>query len=421
MSLDHPGRCYRTSNYSSASAEEFQATKAAERLLFDKNGMPRSADTCTVMSQVIADNDTRGPKNAIKRQNSILGNVADGIAEHFPDLGHVIKNSSNEFFTTRDKDPSFKGKQCLTNEKIKSIHSDISHTVKGYCDYVGMEDERTKCFRQLNCIVRHHCGDHSKCFQGNFCTYIQVKTENPAWSNEEICKESVKRSKRSKTFMSLSLSGIQKLESIITKRFNMKSIDRIAMCGNSNACELFWSRLVKYSQGKRLLGCGTDLWETMVELTFCMSGDGNAERTLQRMSQLLGIRFTECEKNACKVIERNRKKDRVRRSGDDGIRRRQLAKMSNDLRMGRDANKAHHHKSDKVMLTESSESKVERCSKCAQCGHKTRDCPVLRAPKKVKHLFDWGGQITSDKKFMPRLKRHKPIMYDWSSSTLLNK
>ena len=90
MLLDHPGRCYRTSNYSSASAEEFQATKAAERLLFDKNGMPRSADTCTVMSQVIADNDTRGPKNAIKRQNSILGNVADGIAEHFPDLGHVI-------------------------------------------------------------------------------------------------------------------------------------------------------------------------------------------------------------------------------------------------------------------------------------------------------------------------------------------
>ena len=108
--------------------------------------------------------------------------------------------------------------------------------------------------------------------------------------------------------MSLSSSGIQKLESIITKRFNVKSIDAIAMCGNSNACELFWSRLVKYSQGKRLLGCGTDLWETMVELTFCMSGDGNPERTLQRMSQLLGIRFTEHEKNACKVIKRNRKR-----------------------------------------------------------------------------------------------------------------
>ena len=71
MSLDHAGRCYCTSNYSSASAKEFQATKAAERLLFDKNGMPRSADTCTVMSKVIADNDTRGPKNAIKRQNGL--------------------------------------------------------------------------------------------------------------------------------------------------------------------------------------------------------------------------------------------------------------------------------------------------------------------------------------------------------------
>jgi hypothetical protein len=127
--------------------------------------MPRSADTCVVMSQVIADNDTRGLKNAIKRQNGILGNVTNGITEHFPDLGHVIKNSSNEFFVIRDKDPSFKGKQCLTNEKIKSIHSDISHTVRGYRDYVGIEEEQTKCLRQLNSIVRHHCGDHSTCFQ----------------------------------------------------------------------------------------------------------------------------------------------------------------------------------------------------------------------------------------------------------------
>jgi hypothetical protein len=126
MSMDHPGRCYRTSNYSSASAEEFQATKAAVHFLFDKNGIPRSADTCVAMSGVIADNDTRGPKNAIKRQNGFLGNVANGIAELFPNLGHVIKNSSNEFSSTRDKDPSFKGKQCLTNEKIKSIHSDVS-------------------------------------------------------------------------------------------------------------------------------------------------------------------------------------------------------------------------------------------------------------------------------------------------------
>jgi hypothetical protein len=139
------------------------------------SGIPRSADTCVAMSQVIADNDTRGPKNAIKRQNGFLGNVANGIAELFPDLGHVIKNSSNEFFSTRDKDSSFKGKQCLTNEKIKSIHSDMCQTVKDYCNYVGNEDDQTKCLRQLNCIVCHPCGNHSKCFQVHFCTYIQVK------------------------------------------------------------------------------------------------------------------------------------------------------------------------------------------------------------------------------------------------------
>ena len=56
-------------------------------------------------------------------------------------------------------------------------------------------------------------------------------------------------------------------------------------------------------------------------------------------------------------------------------------KMSNDLCMVRDSNKAHHHKSDKVMLNESSKSKVERCTKCAQGGHKTKDCPELCPPR----------------------------------------
>jgi len=158
----------------------------------------------------------------------------------------------------------------------------------------------------------------------------------------------------------------------------------------------------------------------MVLLTFCMNGDGNSKRTHQRMSQLLGIRFSDHEMNACKAIERKRIQDRIRRSSPDGVRCRQSAKMSNDLRMGRDANKAHHHKSDKVMLTESSKSKVERCTKCAQCGHTTQDCPVLCAPKKAKILFDWGCEITSEEKFEPCLKRHKPRLYDWSSSTLLN-
>lgn len=355
----------------------------------------------------------------MQRQNAILGNKVDGVAEHFPDSGHVIKNSSNEFFATRDKDSSFRGRQCLTNEKIKSIHSDISHTVKEYRDFVGNDVEQTKCLRQLNCIILHHCGNHSKCFQENFCSYIKVKIENPVWSNEQICEASVLRSKRSKTSMSLSVNGIQKLESIIAKRFNGKTIDAIAKCGNSNACEMFWSHLVKYSQGKRLLGCGTDLWESMVRLTYCMSGEKNAERTRVDMSQLLGISFSEAEKNACAAIEVKRNQDRICRSGDDGIKRRQLSKLLNDLCMGRDANKAQHHKSDKVLLTESSKSKVEKCTKCGQSGHKTRDCPVHRAPKKARELFRWGGEITSAKKFEPCLKKHKPIMYDWSSSALL--
>ena len=54
------------------------------------------------------------------------------------------------------------------------------------------------------------------------------------------------------------------LEKIIVKRFNEKTIDKIAECGSSNKCEGFWSQLVKLSEGKRIAGCGTDLWNRPV-------------------------------------------------------------------------------------------------------------------------------------------------------------
>ena len=67
FSMKHDGDCFRKSKYSSAAAEEHEATKAAEQLLLDSKGNARGADTCVFVNTVVADNDTRAPAKFIKR------------------------------------------------------------------------------------------------------------------------------------------------------------------------------------------------------------------------------------------------------------------------------------------------------------------------------------------------------------------
>ena len=108
FSMKHDGDCFRKSKYSSAAAEEHEASKAAEQLLLDSKGNARGADTCVFVNTVVADNDTRAPAKFIKRQNEILGPAVNNKAEHVPDLGHSVKCNNNEFFHCKRRIPPFK-------------------------------------------------------------------------------------------------------------------------------------------------------------------------------------------------------------------------------------------------------------------------------------------------------------------------
>lgn len=87
--------------------------------------------------------------------------------------------------------------------------------------------------------------------------------------------------------MDLSKDGIEVIEAMFKRRFNEKTIDKIALCGCSNSYEEFWADLVKLSEGKCIQGCGTDYWYSMVELCFCMN-DGIKEKAREcpRISML---------------------------------------------------------------------------------------------------------------------------------------
>ncbi len=99
-----------------------------------------------------------------------------------------------------------------------------------------------------------------------------------------------------------------------------------------------------------------------------------------------------------------------------------MANILKDYHMGKDANKSMHHKGKKVPLKASSKSKIDKCTRYGHLGHMTWQCVVVQKSKKQKKkVFSWEGRIMSSEKFEPRLKRHKPILYDWTSSAILMK
>ncbi len=49
-----------------------------------------------------------------------------------PDYGHVQKNINNKLFYLRKNHPSLNSKYCLSNVRIKSIHSDLRDPIKEY-------------------------------------------------------------------------------------------------------------------------------------------------------------------------------------------------------------------------------------------------------------------------------------------------
>ena len=229
FSTRHDGVCYRVNPWNANSAEEFQSEKAARDLLLDKDGQYLGDDEAIFCREIAADNDTRSPKRAIQMQRDIIGDVVNGVAEHNPDSGHVIKDTNNDLFATRGKDKSFNSTACLTNLRIKSIHTDLRDPIMEYHEKLDDVTARQNCLTQLNAIITHHCGDHSKCKFKKYCTYLQVKNANPNWPEDKVRAKTAKKCKRhGGQTMDLSRKGIATLEKIISKRFNENTIDRIA-------------------------------------------------------------------------------------------------------------------------------------------------------------------------------------------------
>ncbi len=181
--IAHEGFCYRNSKHNPASAEEYQAKEMARDLLVDEDGNYWGDDVATYAAEAITDCDTQTSKKRIQEQAKIIGDAAIGKADHSPDIGHVIEDVNNMFYKVRSKDSSFNGRYLLSNERIKSIHTDLRRPISDYSNEIGNQVSRQQCLQQIGSIIHHHCGNHSKCTVQKYCTYLQVKTENPTWDD----------------------------------------------------------------------------------------------------------------------------------------------------------------------------------------------------------------------------------------------
>ena len=417
--MAHEGTCYRNSNLNPASAEEPLAVEAARDLLVDESGKPRGDDRSIMAIKINGDSDTRATTAFIAEQNRIIGEAADGLAEHVPDGGHIRKNQNNDFYKLRVKDPSFTGNHGLTNNQITSITSDTKHVVDFYTEQgVGNADARNACLEQLDAIIPHKCGQHDKCKQEKFCTHLKVKNQHPDWTNEQI-EEEVARTTRRPKHMSLSAKGIEKCTAIVSKRYNAKTIDKAANGGCSNLSEHFFGLTGKFTDGKRKNQDHTDSWQVANKLVFCRIGDGNVQHTQEQVSASLGLPVSSAQVNFLRSASKKVIQVRKRQTADKFKESRCIAKMTRDKMMGK-VSKRRRHRSEKKPLSESAKSRVgkkparnpSKCSTCVQLGHNCKKCqlPQMRKRKAVDLAYwDLDRLRAADRYGIKAPKRRKEL------------
>ena len=204
---------------------------------------------------ISADNDTRAPSIFIQEQNRIIGDAADGLADHSPDRGHIMKCNNNALFKLRKEDATLRGVHALTPKRIAMMNSDISATIDDYSKMgIGDPYAQKACLNQLAAIVPHHCGQHHLCKNERWCTYLMIQNKRPDWDAHSITVAATAESNcpLNGKPMSLSVDGMSTITKEINTRFNKATTNKISNCGCSNLAENFWSATTKFSQGKCL-------------------------------------------------------------------------------------------------------------------------------------------------------------------------
>ena len=413
--LSHPGKkCYRTSKHGPASAEEYAVENLAQFLLIDpETGNFRPDDEAILANIIVADGDTKGPNKFIGKQAALVPSFA-GKAEYLPDIGHFIKCISNAFFGLATKNSELRGKSLLEAPRIRCICADISKHLRKFGRDVKVlstqdDDEskeklakgRERCLAGIDAVVHHHCGDHSHCCSSD-CLYLQMESrhvakyratkdemEKPRGEILDLVRDDVNEAYAAEArfrgmTMSMGEKGRAKILKEIHSRLDAKNVDRVALAMTSNGCENFFSRLVKFTCGKRIYFGKKDGWKVRCLYNAASISD---KRITDKVRDGLGVSSTS-------VVREQRIEDQLRRQAyiaqhklsERYVERRSLKKLAKCKEVAANAKNPSRHKTGKLSPKEdckSTEAKPaqpkKRKNPCTNCnGWHPGRCPEPR-------------------------------------------
>ncbi len=276
----------KTFSGSAATGETHCVEKFGEKSILSK--------TPLYIGEVACDGDCSSSKafnRGVGRAKDALGIEDDLDMQRIAVICHEIKNFNKDLL--KFKRAELTDASGISAGRVKAIGADVRREIKRLGkESAQMEgDELSKLCESwaekiLPNIINHHRG---KCGEdcGPWCEMQALKAAHPDWTRAQVNTEYLKGSRRFHSFVDISDESAVALMDFIRKRFNAKALASLRRMFTNNNCERFWTRLVKYLQGKRLNVTQTDLCLIFVSICVLENNEDLAWR--QKLLDAFGL------------------------------------------------------------------------------------------------------------------------------------
>ena len=182
--IKHEGVCYRNKFSGPAIVEELACLKKADLLLNDNDGNPSPYHEAIFGEEVITDGGTGGYLKFIAKQNKIIGENADNIGRHIPNIGSFIKCISNRFYKGKTKNKEFSGVGLLDPQHIRLCQGTsetfmLLRLALNFLTYQKKQKSKLWVYKKvylqiIDLIIHHHSGNYRFCTKEN-CKYKAIE------------------------------------------------------------------------------------------------------------------------------------------------------------------------------------------------------------------------------------------------------
>lgn len=107
----------------------------------------------------------------------------------------------------------------------------------------------------------------------------------------DISKDHAKNGRFNGKHMSMGVKSQSKVIEVLSKRLDLSNIDRVATGSSSNRCENMFSKLSKWTHGKRNYQGRTDSWECNELYVAMMINNDDADKIEDKIREITGVTY----------------------------------------------------------------------------------------------------------------------------------